>query len=517
VIPIKRPLVTILIGAIIGIIYGLYLQISVAINIILVIFLLLIFQKNKKRTFYFLMKRRKLILIILISIIFFSLYTILVKNKYEKTYKEIQKNKQTVATVVSEAKETTYYNSYEIKIKNRKFILYVKKNSSEKLKYGTQIALEAQYTEPEESRNYKGFNYKEYLKTKKIYGSFKADKITILQENNLNSFLMFSNNFRNKVIEIAKEILPEETEGLMIGLLIGENKYIKEEVSENFSKSGLSHIVAISGSHISYIIIGLSFILTKSKIHKKGTYIIIILGLIFFMFITGFSPSIVRACIMGIILIFSKIVYCKSDILNSIALSLIIILINNPYSIKDVGLQLSYLGTLGIVYLNTLIQKFLEKYINKKIAEIISVTLSAQIAVLPILVINFNTFPTLFLLSNILVIPISGAITLYGYGNVLVGIISLQLAKVLGIILNFMAKILMCIAEITAKLPFSTITIITPSVVTIVFYYLFVLFYKKKFMKKIFICFLIFLSINFISNIIPQNLKIYFIDVGQRR
>ena len=114
------------------------------------------------------MKRRKLILIILISIIFFSLYTILVKNKYEKTYKEIPENIQTVATVVSDAKETTYYNSYEINIKNRKFILYVKKNSSEKLKYGTKIVLEAQYTEPEESRNYKGFNYKEYLKTKKM-------------------------------------------------------------------------------------------------------------------------------------------------------------------------------------------------------------------------------------------------------------------------------------------------------------------------------------------------------------
>ena len=205
-IKIKRPLLIILIGAIIGIIYGLYLETSIAVTIILLVLLLFLIQKNKSKVFYFFTKRKKLILIFLISILTFSLYTILTNNKYEKTYKKIPKNIVTIATVVSEAKETEYYYSYEIKVQNKKFLMYLRKDETQ-LKYGNKIKLEGEYVEPEEARNYKGFNYKDYLKTKKIYGSFKAIKITILKENNVNILLEYSNKTRNKIIQTVKEIL----------------------------------------------------------------------------------------------------------------------------------------------------------------------------------------------------------------------------------------------------------------------------------------------------------------------
>lgn len=524
-ITIKRPLLIILIGAIIGIIYGLYLKTSIAITIILALLLLLLIQKNKSKSFYFLAKRRKIILIFLISLIISSIYTNLIKNNYEKVYKEIPKNMITTATVVSEAKETEYYYSYEVKIKNKKFIMYVKKSDPQKLEYGMKIKLEAEYTEPQESRNYKGFNYKEYLKTKKIYGSFKANKITILRENDVNIFLQYSNKIRNKIIKTAKEILSEETEGLMIGILIGDNEGISDEISENFSKSSLSHIVAISGSHITYIVIGVSFILTKSKIPKRGIYILTIIALIIFMFITRFSPSVVRACIMGIIMLFSKIVHRKLDVLNSIALSLIMILIDNPYAINDIGLQLSYLGTLGIIFLNKPILKFLEKHINKKIAEVLSVTISAQIAILPVMIINFNTISTVFIISNLIAVPLSGVITLFGYATVFVGMIFLKVGKIIGVVLDILTKLLIWIAEVTAKIPLATITVTTPSILFVIIYYLslYIILKKSNFLLKLkehirpakFILGVIILAV-IIINIIPQNLRIHFIDVGQR-
>lgn len=459
---------------------------------------------------------------------------ILVNNKYEETYKKIPENVTIVATVVSEAKETEYYYSYEVKVNNEKFIMYVKKNNQQNLKYGMKIRLEAEYTEPEDARNYKGFSYKYYLKTKKIYGSFKASKISIIKENDVNILMQYSNKLRNKIIEVTKEILPEETEGLMIGILIGDNEGILEEITENFSKSSLSHIVAISGSHITYIIVGLSFILTKSKIPRRKMHIITIIALIIFMFITRFSPSIVRACIMGIIMLFSKVVYRKPDILNSIALSLLIILINNPFAIMDIGLQLSYLGTLGIIFLNKPISNFLKKYINKKIAEILSVTISAQISVIPIIAINFNTISTVFIISNLLAVPLSGIITLFGYANVFIGMMFIELANKIGIILNLLTKTLILIAEITAKIPFSTVTVVTPSIIFIMGYYLTIyMFLKdnrrqylinkltnllKKVNKKIVLrVAIVAISVMvIIVNIIPKNLNVHFIDVGQR-
>ena len=515
---IKRPLLIILIGAIIGIIYGLYLIPSIAITIIFLAILLYLIQKNKAKAFYFFAKRRKIILIFLISIVISILYTISLNEKYEKTYNEIPKNITTIATVVSEAKETEYYNSYEVKVQNKKFIMYVKKSIPQKLEYGMKIKLEAEYTEPEEARNYKGFNYKEYLKTKKIYGSFKASNVDVIEENSVNLILLYSNKFRNKIIEIAKQILPKETEGLTIGILIGENEGISDEIKESFSKSSLSHIVAISGSHISYIVVGLSFILTKSKIPKRGIHILTIIALIIFMFLTRFSPSVVRACIMGIIMLFSKVVYRRLDILNSIALSLIIILIDNPFAINDIGLQLSYLGTLGIVILNKPITNFLSKYINQKIAEILSVTLSAQLAVLPITAINFNTISTVFIISNLIAVPISAVVILFGYANVFIGFMSLEIAKALGVGLNVLVKTLIWIAEFTAIIPFANITIITPSVIFVILYYIFLWsIYKKKHIKKIVYVCLACIVIIIISAYIPQNLTIHFIDVRQRR
>lgn len=515
---IKRPLLTILIGAIIGIIYGLYLETSIAITILFLSLLLFFILKNKSKSFYFILKRRKIILMFLISIIFSIIYLIFVNSKYQKIYSENPKNVKTYATVVSEPKETEYYYSYEVKVQSKKFIMYVKKNSSEKIDYGTQVLLEGEYIEPQEARNYKGFNYKEYLKTKKIYGSFKVDKFTVIKENNVNVFMQYSNKIRNKIIEVTKEILSDETEGLMIGILIGENTEISDKITENFSKSSLSHIVAISGSHITYIVIGLSFVLTKSKIPKKGIYIITILGLIFFMFITRFSPSVVRACIMGIIMLSSKIVYRKLDVLNSIAVSMLIILIDNPFAIKDIGLQLSYLGTLGIVFLNAPISKFFKKYINDKIAGIISVTVSAQIAVLPITMLNFNTISTIFIISNLLALPVSGIITIYGYANVFLGMAFIELGKIFGVLLDFLTNLLIWIAEITAKVPFATVTVTTPSIISVTAYYaLLWSIYKKKYRKAMLCLCLIICVFFFISTVIQPKLTIHFIDVGQRR
>lgn len=528
---IKRPLLIILIGAIIGIIYGLYLFTSIAITIILITLLLFLIQKNKSKTIYFLVKRRKIFLIFLISILISSLYTILVNSRYEKVYKEIPKNITTIATVVSEAKETEYYNSYEVKVNDKKFIMYVKKSEPQELKYGMKIKLEAEYTEPQEARNYKGFNYKEYLKTKKVYGTFKASKITILKDNDVNIFLRYSNIARNKIIETVKNILPEETEGLMVGILIGENEGISDEIKQSFSKSSLSHIVAISGSHITYIVVGISFILTKSKVPRRGIHITTIIALIIFMFLTRFSPSVVRACIMGIIMLFAKIVHRKLDILNSIAFSLLLILIDNPFAINDIGLQLSYLGTLGIVFLNKPILNFLEKYINKKIAEILSVTLSAQIAVLPITAINFNTISTVFIISNLIAVPLSGVITLFGYANALLGIIFIDLAKLIGKALNIITQLLIWIAKITAQIPFATITINTPSILFVIMYYIclciavkkgkliiqIILDKIKKYKRQTIIILVLIILLMLIIKLMPNNFKVHFIDVGQRR
>jgi len=356
------------VGAIIGIISGLYLKISIAFFIAFVICLCI--KNTNFQRYLKVFINIKVITIILISAIIFLAYLYMQKNSYVRVYQ--MPTKLTLqGKIVSNKKETEYYGKYIILSKNKRFILLTSKN--ENLEYGDFIKLDAEYIVPDEARNYKGFDYQQYLKTEKINGTLKAEKVEVVNKNTCNIIFKLSNNLQTKIIENAKEILPEDTRELFIGILIGEKGNISEQITESFKTSSLSHILAVSGMHVSYIILGITYIAINIKIHKKVGYIVTILTLIMFMFITNFSASVVRACIMGILLVFSKICYRKSDIWTTISISMLIMLIYNPYSILNVGLQLSYAGTIGIIVFNKNITNLLEKYMDKKLASSISV------------------------------------------------------------------------------------------------------------------------------------------------
>lgn len=298
----------------------------------------------------------------------FGLYVTILNGKYEKFYKTVTENVNFEAVVISSKKESEYYNSYTIKgktseFKNKKFILYLKKGAD--LEYGDRIKINGEFFKPEGVRNYKGFSYKRYLQTEKIYGTIKTQKVQVISKNNTMFIFKINNKIRDKIIEQIKNILPDETSGLLIGLMLGDKTYISDEVRLDFQKSSLAHILAVSGVHVSYIILGITYINSINKMPKKSGYILTIFILIAFIFITNFAVSVIRACIMSIILILSKLSYRKANIKNSMIISLMIILIFNPYSIYSASLQLSYLGTIGVVFFSPIVQKYFEQIIEK--------------------------------------------------------------------------------------------------------------------------------------------------------
>jgi len=173
---------------------------------------------------------------------------VLEKN-YEKFYAQVNKDLEIEAVIISEKKESEYYNSYKIKgitnvFKNKKFILYIKKDIN--LDYGDKIKISGEYYEPEDARNYKSFSYKKYLQTEKIYGTIKAKKVEIISKDNINIILKINNKLRNKLINQIRKILLNETENLLIGLTLGDKEGIPDEIIDDFQKSSLAHILAIS-------------------------------------------------------------------------------------------------------------------------------------------------------------------------------------------------------------------------------------------------------------------------------
>lgn len=486
---IKRPIVVITLGAIFGIICGLKLKNSILIFICIIV----LFYKCRggprvrpeKRAFDYCIYKKTLITFT-ISAMIFNAYTIILNKQYENFYKKVEENIEIEAVIISSSKDSEYYTSYTVKgksaeFKNKKCILYVKKGTN--LEYGDKVKITGEFYEPEDSRNYKGFSYKKFLQTEKIYGTIKAESVELKSKNNTASTFKLSNTVRNKIIEQIKNTLTEETSGLLIGLMIGDKTYISDELRSDFQKSSLAHILAVSGAHVSYIILGLTYLVSINKIPKKSGYIFIISVLIAFIFITNFSVSVVRACTMSIIFIISKLFYRKADIKNTIAISALIILIFNPYSINSVSMQLSYLGTIGVV--------FIAAMFNNKISKIISAPIAAQIAILPIMIKNFNTISFTFLISNLIAMPLLGICIIGGYLLTLLSFIWLGLAKKIGIIFSLILKGLILIAKFCGGLKLSNIYVITPNTITIVIYYIivfagiYVFIYREKIAARI--------------------------------
>lgn len=509
---IKRPLIIVAIGCILGILYGLYLEISVALSVILLILGLIAIKKSKK-ILVKIYKQKKTIIVIVITIVCFALYISVQKNQYEKFYLNDGKDIVIDAIIVSSEYDTGYYSKYTVKFNGKKLILYTTNDS---LKYGMKIRIYGRYIKPEDARNYKGLSYKKLYQSKNIYGTVKSENIQVIKLNSISPINKISAKAREKIIETSKEILPQNTQGVLRGILIGDKSDIEMALQIDFKTSSLLHLLAISGTHVLYLILGINFILLKLKIPKRVIYHLVNLILIFFMYLTNFTASVVRASIMGILMTTSKILYRKSDSLTSMSLSLIIILIYNPFSIFDIGLQLTYLGTLGIMTLNMSIRDYLKNKIPTKIANIISIPISVQIMILPVMILNFHSISLTFLLSNVLAVPLTGIIILYGYSNIILGIFFVKLAKAFSVFLNLLLSFLILIAKLVAKMKLSNIFVSTPNFIFIFLYYLAVVNIKNKKIFKYVITILLFLLLfHIIYGIIPKELDIHMVDVGQ--
>ena len=565
----NRPILIVVIGYIIGIIWGIYFKVSIfPFYFLLFLIYIIIKLPYKKRKFKILSIKRyfryiklifKINIIITIIISSFISNTIIkiLENKYENLYHEGE-NLNISAIVIGNKQEKDYYDRYKIKVTDGKYKntqLYINVSKKKQLEYGDKIILKGEFKEPTKARNYNGFNYKQYLKTLKIYGTVKAEKIEILTKNKANPIMQISNKTFLKIKNNIEKTYSDKMAKIILGVMLGDTTEIDDETKEDFANSNISHVLAVSGLHISYIIL-LATKSTKSIFGKRQSKIIASIILVIYMAVTGFSISVVRASLMGILTCMAFVVYRKSDTLNNIAISALIILISNPYNLISISFLLTYGGTLGIIYFQPVIEKIIKsfKIINRKwkyiylrvqrkcenIISIISVSISAQIIIVPIMALYFNNAGLGFLITNLLLSCIIGIIVIGGFIQILISLISIKA----GIALAKIIEIPLYGIIIISKINIANFKVITPDIYQVILYYiavcilaylykifnqrhcnitqerikntLYLLRYKSRpYFKKIKILIIILVIIFYSINKIPDNLKIYFIDVGQ--
>lgn len=362
---------------------------------------------------------------------------------FDKTYSE-NCELTAIAKVVSLKTEKERSNSYTVKImrsnisntKNTKLIVYTPQECD--LKYGDIVQISGEFSKGDVARNYKGFSYRNYLKQSKVYGSLYSKNPKLLEHKS--SIMEKIYDLKTSLFEVLENTYTEDTNAFLQGILLGDNSHLDDEIKENFKNSSMSHVLAISGMHVSYVIIGVQLVLDKFINSRKLKNYLIIAMLGFFVLITGGAPSCMRACIMSGMLLISQNFYRKNNFYVTILFTFLVLLFINPFNIFAVGMWLSFGGTLGIVLFHKFLKRFLEckfkiksKFV-KSFLEIFLVSFAAQIMIIPMMVYCFNTISLTFFISNLIIYFLIGPILAIGYISMLIGLFFPQIRSNFGCI-----------------------------------------------------------------------------------
>jgi competence protein ComEC len=301
------------------------------------------------------------------------------------------------------------------------------------------------------------FNYKDYLKKDGIYSVMDWPKIELIERNQGNFVYAKILEFKNKLRESIYQNLSPPQSSILGAIILGDKRKISEEWKNKLNIAGVRHITAISGLHVTILTSILMTLLIGLGLWRQQAFYFALVLIALFIIMTGLQPSSIRAGIMGGLLLFAQYLGRMNTSSRTIVFAAALMLAQNPLLLKlDVGFQLSFLATMGIIYLGPIFQdcflkwfpkKWFQKYLSpiKSIVSILVMTLSAYLFTLPILIYNFGYFSLVAPITNILILPPLPFIMGLGFIFGLAGIIFQPLGWILSwpcwLLLTYLTKI----------------------------------------------------------------------------
>lgn len=376
-----------------------------------------------------------------------------------------------------------YYYLELLSVKNRKIPSGTKIMISSKtpLKAEPYDKVEAKvqfYTDG--SDTYKAYNISRNIMLRGSFDTKVSPTVTHTKQKPLYYYTLM---IRQTVTNTVSDILPSEQAGFVNALLTGDKTGITDEQKNTFRASGISHIIVVSGFHLSVLsqimMTVLCFLMRK---RKRSAALICSVFVFVYMAIVGFSPSVVRAGIMQIIFLFGTACTKNADSLNSLAISAFLICLMNPYAAGDVGFLLSFTATLGIILLSDKINVCLRertlpldnlsereqiqfreriKPFVYGVISVTAVTVSASVFTMPIMILYFKQLAVYAVLSNLMisfavsVLIVCAMIMVFLHISIVLSFLVLPFAVICGILTNY----ILWTAELISSLPFSTVTV----------------------------------------------------------
>ena len=428
-------------------------------------------------------------------------------NYFEKHLKNTSK---VILAIDKVLKPGNYHHKYVadvVQLDSKKttghVLLNIEKDSTSLLFHtGDLVFLKNKFQDIKSSLNPHQFNYKHYLKKQGINQQvyITHQEILLLDESKV-SLLRFIDAFRVKIQKSLRRYhFTDDELAVMNALLLGQRQEISKQLSDNYSKAGAIHILAVSGLHVGVILLILSLILKPLERVNNGKLIklvLVILSLWFFAILAGFSASVIRAVTMFSAIALGQFFNKRNAVEHSLIFSMFIILLWKPLFLFDVGFQLSYTAVFGIIWIQPVLYQLWKPnfFIVDKGWQLITVSVAAQLGVLPISLFYFHQFPALFFISNLIIIPFLGVIL--GLGLVVLvlsymSILPLFLEGFYGDVISILNKVVAFVARqesfLFSEISFSALKMIFSYLLIISGFQLFLKLNTKR-------CFLFFGSI----------------------
>ncbi len=399
---------------------------------------------------------------------------------------------------------------------------------------GNIFTLTGEISVPDGAMNTGGFDYSRYLKGDNIFFQceFSLDDLEVTGQAKATIRHRWE-KFRQKCIRFFDKSFPCEEGTILKAFILGDKSSLSDGTKEVFSSSGLSHILAVSGLHVSVFAIAISELLALFSRSKRKQMTASAIASIFFVLFTGASISAIRAGVMCVMALLAKLIYRKADSITVLAGIAAIFAAINPHVVYDASFMLSFSATAGIILLCDSISLIfkpiynklnMEKFLHRRISKAVdglSISIAAQMFVIPVLVYLFNGFSTMSVITTVVVSPLLEPLLIGGILFCAMSFVNKLLAIPVAVFIYLTSKIIIFVAEVFGGFSFSKIIIgaVTPALLLIYAALVAVLIFAIRRKKIQFIMSLVCLTsivmVYFANYIINYNTaQVSFINVG---
>jgi len=389
---------------------------------------------------------------------------------------------------------------------------------------GARLVLSGVLMSPSASRNPGGFNYKNYLYTKRIPATLSTNGSNVKKTGSAKSLPLkrVGINLRQYILTSLEKNLSSEKSALIGAMLIGYRENLTEQMENAFSAAGLTHIMAVSGANLAFLVFPLLWVLSWIGVDRKVSAVIAIPFIFLYLLVTGLESSVLRASVMAVVILLGKALHRKGELVNSVAVAVFILLSVNPFMFFDVGFQLSVGATLGLGILYKRVRNIFPAKVPGFISETLAATISAQAGVLPLLIMYFSRISLISLVSNMLVVPVTGITTCLGAVCIIARTIHPFLGKITGYGLEAVLHFILFVTDKSASVKWAEIYMHHWDYLLICIYYLLVFLWGifginffRKHKNAVIACVFTAGLVFVVKGIVPVPLKVIFADVGQ--